>query len=299
MKIKAESFIRWALKHADRGSIPKGAELPIPTDECGTEPWHYLFGTIKNHTTPSKIAERWENFYSRKGWLPEQYKCATKNMRPTDYATDCAGLLDAFLSEKIGRTDKNSNIYYEECEEKGRIGSIARPYVLGEPVFMAGKSGRMRHIGYICGFLADEPLVIEARGLSYGVIITKFSEREWTHRGLLTKYFIYDGGSGNTEENTGGNTEGNTEENTEENAEGNTPVLFEHRSPMMHGKDVKALQIMLNEAGYCDADGNMLAADGKLGRKSYEAFKKFITAHSALSGAVSFPMMPDEISVKQ
>lgn len=278
--IKAIDFIKWALSHAHRESIPDGAELPLPLSECGTEPWHYLFGTIKTHTTPAKIAERWENFYSRKGWSPEQYHYATKDMQPGDYATDCAGLLDAYLTETIGKTDNNANGYYRDCSDRGKISSVKRPYVLGELVFMANRIGRMHHIGFVCGLEADgKPLVVEARGLSYGVVITRFKDRAWTHRGLLKKYFSYESGVPYPDEKTN--------------------IVFELSSPMMRGTAVKALQIMLNEAGYRDADGNALTADGKLGRRSYEAFDKFLAAHTAPVESEPLPFMPGEFPVKQ
>lgn len=315
MKIKAIEFVCWALKHTKRESIPYGAEIPLPTEECGTEPWHYLFGTVKAHTTPEKIAERWENFYKRKGWSAEQYNRATENMQPTDYATDCAGLLDAFFCETIGKTDKSANIYYAECTEKGEISSLDRSYALGEPVFMAGSGSRMHHIGFVCGFLDCEPLIVEARGLSYGVVVTKFSEHNWTHRGLLTEYFIYgDNDEQNeesdeenngeneaeTSEGTGGeNGKDNGRERGEKTEENQEHVIFEHRSPMMRGKNVKALQILLNETGYSDENGNALKADGKFGKRSFEAFRKFITAHAAFSENANITDMPDEISVNQ
>ena len=47
---------------------------------------------------------------------------------------------------------------------------------------MANSNGKMTHIGWICGSVNGEPLVVEARGLSYGVVITKLSQRGWTHR---------------------------------------------------------------------------------------------------------------------
>ena len=57
-------FIKWALTHVAKESIPAGAVLPRPLAECGTEPWHYLFGTVKVNTTKAKIEERWTNYYS-------------------------------------------------------------------------------------------------------------------------------------------------------------------------------------------------------------------------------------------
>jgi hypothetical protein len=45
----------------------------------------------------------------------------------------------------------------------------------------SGKKGRMGHVGMYIG--AGQ--VIEARGADYGVVITKLSDRAWTHWGLL------------------------------------------------------------------------------------------------------------------
>lgn len=282
MKLYAVEFIMWALTHVKRGNIPDGAELPLPAAECGTEPWHYLFGTSKTHTTPAKIEERWQNFYSKNGWTRTQYDYATKDMLPTDYATDCGGLLDAYLTETAGRTDKSSNIYYGECTEKGKVGKIQRPYEIGEAVFIAKSSGRMKHIGFVCGFFNGEALIAEARGLSYGVVVTKFAGRGWTHRGLLTKYFEY-GKAAVPAENPP-----------------KTPTVFAHTSPMMRGDAVKALQLMLNAAEYKDGNGNALAADGKLGKKTYTAFLSFLQAHRALigDGLAAFEQ-PESIVVAQ
>ena len=34
----AIDFVRFALSHCKRESIPEGAELPLDIEECGTEP---------------------------------------------------------------------------------------------------------------------------------------------------------------------------------------------------------------------------------------------------------------------
>lgn len=46
----------------------------------------------------------------------------------------------------------------------------------------------MTHVGWICGFDSDgTPLVVEARGLRYGVVVTRLDTRPWTHRGIMDK----------------------------------------------------------------------------------------------------------------
>ncbi len=44
----------------------------------------------------------------------------------------------------------------------------------------------------MCGFFGSDPLVVEARGIKYGVVITRMSQRAWKYRGLMTKIFSYE-----------------------------------------------------------------------------------------------------------
>lgn len=43
----AIDFVRFALSHAKRETIPAGAQIPLDIEECGTSPWEYLFGTTE------------------------------------------------------------------------------------------------------------------------------------------------------------------------------------------------------------------------------------------------------------
>ena len=251
-------FIRWALTHVDPNTVPSGAVLANGTAaNIGTEPWHYLYGTVKSKTTAERIEERWRNHYS-KTWTREAYDHATAAMSPDDYATDCQGLLDAYLTYELGeKTDVNADYNYRKwCTGKGKISEIERPYMLGEAVFMANSRGKMSHVGWICGLDSDgELLVVEARGLSYGVVVTRLEDRPWTHRGLMTKKFDY--------------------KEKEPMA-----TKFEVIKPMLKGDGVKAMQNALNVNGYTDDNGNKLVEDGKWGSKSQAAFRKLLEAHT-------------------
>ena len=252
-------FIRWALTHVNPNTIPSGAVLVGGTaTNVGAEPWHYLYGTVRTKTTPSRIKERWENYYRSHGWAKESYDNATSGMQPDDYATDCQGLLDAYLTYELGeKTDVNADYNYRKwCTGKGKTSEIERPYELGEAVFMANAKGRITHVGWICGLDSDgEHLVVEARGLSYGVVVTRLADRPWTHRGLMTKKFDY---------------------------KGDEPMAtkFEVIKPMLKGDGVKAMQNALNVNGYTDDNGNALVEDGKWGAKSQAAFRKLLEAHT-------------------
>lgn len=247
MTYKAQDFISWALTHAAGGA----------------EPWHYLFGSVKTQTTAAKLEERYKNYYSSHGWTRAQYDAATKGWKATDYATDCQGLLDAYLTERGEKTDINADMNYKNwCTDKGTLKAVGRPFVIGEALFMARANGTMHHVGWICGFDTDgEPLAVEARGLAYGVVVTRLKDRPWTHRGLMTAKFSYDN-----------------------NVEENKPMaqtVFEKTSPMKTGNAFKAMQTALNEAGYTDAKGRKLTEDGKWGENSQVAFNKLINAHAS------------------
>ena len=251
-------FIRWALTHVNPNTVPSGAVLANGTaTNVGTEPWHYLYGTVKSKTTAARIEERWRNHYS-KTWTREAYDRATADMQSDDYATDCQGLLDAYLTYVQGeKTDVNADYNYRKwCTGKGKISEIERPYKLGEAVFMANSRGKMSHVGWICGLDSDgELLVVEARGLSYGVVITRLEDRPWTHRGLMTKKFNY---------------------------QEDKPMAtkFEVTKPMLRGVGVAAMQRALIANGYTDDNGNKLVEDGKWGSKSQAAFRKLLEAHT-------------------
>ena len=251
-------FIRWALTHVNPESVPSGAVLANGTaTNVGTEPWHYLYGTVKSKTTAARIEERWRNHYS-KTWTREAYDHATAAMSPDGYATDCQGLLDAYLTYELGeKTDVNADYNYRKwCTGKGKTSEIERPYELGEAVFMANSRGKMSHVGWVCGLDLDgELLVVEARGLSYGVVITRLEDRPWTHRGLMTKKFDY--------------------KEKEPMA-----TKFEVVSPMLRGDRIAVMQKALNANGYTDDNGNALEEDGKWGSKSQAAFRKLLEAHT-------------------
>ncbi len=245
----AADFIVFALSHAKAESIPKGAKLPIDIEECGKEPWEYLYGTTGTVVTKGLLEERYEHFYKHRGWTREAFAAATENWAALKRkATDCQGLLDSFLD-----TDVTANYCYSAwCTERGRVDEVERPYEIGEAVFYRNGDGRMSHVGFVCGFLNGEPLCVEARGIRFGVCVTRFSERPWTHRGLVTGKLSYDS------------------EYRDE------PVVLSVKSPMIHGECIMHLQKALNALGYyCGAP------DGRCGRITMSGVREFVSRHRA------------------
>lgn len=251
-----KDFVAWALSHALASTVPDDATLPVPRSSVGTEPWHYLFGSVRVATNKSTLDRYFTNHY-QKSMTRARFDQLTSDWKSTDYATDCQGLLDAYLTHVIGETtDINAQMNYAGwCTEKGKISDIDRPFVIGEAVFEYNGT-KMNHIGFICGFASDgTPLAVEARGIAYGVVVTRMDKRKWTYRGLMTKKFNY------TKEEEG-------------------MLVFEVRKPMLRGEGYLKWQIALNAAGAKDNNGNALEEDGIWGSLSQQAFDAFTEAHA-------------------
>lgn len=243
----ALDFIRFALSHAKLETIPLGAKIPLDIEECGTDEWEYLPGMKGEQVTAEIIEAKYENFYRLFGWTRERYDLVTENfVRHRVHACDSQGLLAAFT----GMEATPNYCYSAWCTEKGRIGEVKRPYAVGEAVFIIDNEERMMHTGFICGQIGGEPLVVEARGIAFGVCVTRLSERPWTHRGLCTRRLIYD-------------------ENCYDEQ-----IVLSLQKPMVQGEGVRLLQQALNSLGYFCGE-----ADGKCGEFTLSAVKEFSKAH--------------------
>lgn len=267
-------FIKWALTKAHRKTLIKSAKYPIPTEQIGTDEWEYLFGSVRVQTNQDTL-DRYYNDHYCHSMTREAYDAITASWSRTGYATDCQGLLDAWLTYETGvPTDINVNMNYNYwCTDKGEIGKISRPYVIGEAVFMySSNQGKMTHIGWVCGFTdGGEALVVEARAIKHGVVVTKIGDRNWTHRGLMTAQFDYS------------EPEPTPDPVTE-------PIRLEHTRPNMEGAHVLAIQKALNALHYTDAGGNMLEEDGKCGRCTMEAVRAFADAHASIREPETVPI---------
>lgn len=182
---EANEFVAWAVGHAKKTNMAKDGYI---CGNAGADPWVYLYGTNGNKVTQALLELKFRTYYSKHGWTRERYDAITaKWPEEGKIATDCEGLYDAWAHIDVN-ADHN---YRNFCEQKGLISEIDRPYVIGEAVFN-GTALKKTHIGWICGFTKNgTPLVVEARGLAYGVVITSMAKREWKYRGLMTKKFSY------------------------------------------------------------------------------------------------------------
>lgn len=111
---------------------------------------------------------------------------------------DCQGLADCYVTEHAGVGKVNVRArdnYADWCGVKGTGAIPAAHRQRGAAVFIHNGS-YVSHVGYLVSPVdADRPagdwLVVEARGVMYGVVTTRLSARGWNRWGLMDKYFDY------------------------------------------------------------------------------------------------------------
>ena len=249
-------FIKFAVGHAKNVNI---SDDYIITGNVGCDgSWEYLWGCRGQVVTDSLLISRYNSYYKKNGWTKGQYDKATKNwVKDGKHVTDCQGLLDAYLGND---TNANGN-YNNYCTEKGLCSAIKRKYVIGEAVFN-GSDTKKTHVGWVCGFTKKGvPLVVEARGLAYGVVITNMEKRSWKYRGLMTKKFSYD----------------------ESEPQPATSKKWIFTRPLKYGckgDDVVELKKLLIADGY----GDGITIDKKSSKNFYGATKKEVKAFQRDSG---------------
>ena len=175
---------------------------------------------------------------------------------------DCQGLADGYVTEMTGvKTDvKARHNYSSWCGVRGSGDIPAERRVPGAAVFM--DDDYIHHVGYLVepvdpGKPEGDWVVVEARGLMYGVVRTKLSQRDWNKWGWMTKYFDY------------------------ESVEKPEPVL---RRGVMNSEAVRELQLDLIALGYsCGKYG----ADGDFGAMTESALLAFQHDHGLTEDGIA------------
>lgn len=213
-----------------------------------TNPAEYLFGCTGEIVTEELLNERFEKHYAKK-MTREQYDRYTAGwVRRACRVFDCQGLLDYF----VGNNVTADHCYTKWCTERGEITDevkayLATPNAIGCAVFEDTES-KKNHIGFIVGNLDGDPLIVEARGIAYGVCMSKLSERKFTYWGRPAKVIEYP-------------------ESTIIPAR----VTVESTNNCAANIDrIRALQNMLSAYGYA------CVPDGKIGVKTRAAFAAFV-----------------------
>lgn len=179
---------------------------------------------------------------------------------------DCNGMSEGIYEDFSG-VNINTKAKYNYsgwCSEKGKGLIPASKRREGMAVFWGNSASGIHHVGYL-----DKPVnasnptgdwyIIEARGVSYGVVQTKLSVRKPNFWGKMDKYFDYDDADYVPSE----------------------PTLGERiLKNGMEGEDVKQMQSNLISLGYsCGKWG----ADGEFGDSTEIAVKAFQKDHGCES----------------
>ena len=247
-------FMMFAVSHADPATKPAKAEIAFPVGDGGR--WMYLWGTRGQIVTQALLDARYKSYYSKNGWSREEFDEVTKGWVEAKYhVSDCEGLLDAYLGNDVN-ADYN---YRNYCTEKGLIAADSKPFVIGEAVFN-GDDSKKTHVGWVCGFVGSDPVVVENRGLRYGVVLTRMSKRAWKYRGKMTKKFVYDDAPPQP-----------------------TPTHFVFRRELKYGcdgDDVIELKKLLIKAGYSDG----ITVDTKSSKRFRSATRRAVREYQRDNG---------------
>ena len=205
--------------------------------------------------------------YLESPYTEEQYRKALYWREHATRVWDCNGLAEGIYEMYTGVCiDTKARFNYSEwCNPKGS-NMADMPRVPGIAVFIHSSSkGYITHVGYLYKPVKEgEPKgdwwVIEARGVLYGVVKTKLSERGWNRWGAMTKYYDYEGALEDDDKDTGAVV---------------NPFGARMLKKGCAGEDVRALQETLISLGFsCGKYG----ADGEFGKATLAAVQQYQAA---------------------
>lgn len=261
----------------------------------------YIMGaTGQNPKNWAKNSWFFTQYKDRDEYTEAQERQALKWRETAARVWDCNGLPEGIYRDWAG-VNINTRAKYNYsgwCGQKGTGMIPVSKRVPGAAVFWGKTAATITHVAYLyepvkAGRADGDWYIIEARGVMYGVVKTKLSERQPNFWGIMDKYFDYD----NTEYLSG------------------VPELGEVVlvRGMEDRADVKKMQSHLIALGY---DLGKYGADGDYGKDTETAVKAFqeynglsITGeydkatHAALMKAlekpnVSGPEPTDNLTVK-
>lgn len=219
----------------------------------------YIMGATGQNPKKWSVNSWWFNQYKKN---PKQYKQALYWREHASRVWDCNGMAEGLYKDYSG-TDINTKARYnyaQWCSPKGKGMIPASFRVPGAAVFWSdGGASSIHHVAYLYKPVnANNPkgdwYIIEARGVMYGVVMTKLNDRKPNFWGWMTKYFDYD-----------------------------QPVVTTPVTPydgtLRHGDEgnaVKQMQTNLIRLGY---DCGKWGADGDFGDATEIALKEFQRQH--------------------
>lgn len=226
---------------------------------------------------PKKL-NKWyfDQYADRDKYSAKQEAAARRWLEEAERVWDCQGLSDGYLTEKLG---KKINVRAREaCADWYGItgdGLIPVEYrVPGASVCM--RSSYIHHVGFLikpveAGHPEGDWYVGEARGVLYGVVLTKLYERNWNYWGWDTTHFDFSKWSPEEQEIIVSSAPGYGERTLKQG---------------MSGKDVAALQRDLISLNY---GLGKWGADGKFGSQTKRAVIAFQHDHNLSEDGIAGP----------
>lgn len=219
----------------------------------GTPYWFGTFGNKADRSLYNSKKAQYPSYYPPKSWTEASFV--------DDFGkrvTDCAGLLKWFLWSN-NMTDKaptykssedyGATTFYNLCTSKGKISSLPSDKI-GILVFNGNDTSKS-HMGVI---VDNNGTVVEAKGHAYGTITSKASSWGYWGKCHLIKY-----------------------ESTPQPTP--VPTYVDIKLPVLSkgstGGEVYTLQILLNELGCRDQNGNRLQYDMIFGDKTQYALMQY------------------------
>ncbi|MBQ2834367.1 MAG: peptidoglycan-binding protein [Clostridia bacterium] len=220
---------------------------------------------------PKKLSE----WYFSGQYSGEQLEQARRWKEIAERVWDCQGMADGYTTEKLGFNTnvRARNNFAEWCGVRGEGDIPPERRVRGAAVFHRGSY--VDHVGFLVrpvrnGYPEGDWYVVEARGVAYGVVTTKLSQRSWNCWGWMTKYFDY------------------PEVEEELNEYGWRNLRYG-----MSGSDVSALQLDLIALNYsCGKWG----ADGEFGRSTQSALMAFQHDNGLEADGIAGPRTFDKLN---
>lgn len=149
--------------------------------------------------------------WSANSWWFTQYKGKQKTRAlywrsNAERVWDCQGLAEGYYKDMTG-DDINTRARYNYsgwCNPKGKGLIPPKRRVPGAAVFWGDKPGSITHVAFLVSPVnASDPggdwIMVEARGVMYGVAESRLLSRKPEYWGLMTKYFDYSGAEGSPE----------------------------------------------------------------------------------------------------